>query len=111
MVKSKGKAVDAPLDSQKVGPVGKQDESLRDSSPDKTSNPAPSRETAATVAISTDDIATPYAKRLKLQEQLQRVDKQASYCSIYSFLHPEERPVRNFSGHVLCCRYLIWRLD
>ena len=91
MVKSKSKTTDAPLDGQKTGPDGKQDESLRDSSPDKASNPAPRTDAAAaasTVTISTDGIAMPYAKRLKLQEQLQRVEKQARRCCIISLSTP-----------------------
>ena len=87
MVKVKGKTKGTPLDALEAASDSKQSDSVKRSSPEVEESPAPAsaQVTAASApltSIYTEAVALPFAKRARLQEQLQRVERQASFASV-----------------------------
>lgn len=81
MVKVKGNTKGTPLDALEAASDSKQSDSVKRSSPEVEESPAPASAqlTAASpplTSINTEAVALPFAKRARLQEQLQRVERQ-----------------------------------
>ena len=87
MVKVKGKTNGTPLDALEAASDSKQSDSAKRSSPEVEESPAPASAqatpaTAPVTSINTEAIALPFTTRARLQEQLQRVERQASFAIV-----------------------------